>query len=256
MLRLMDKYRDELLVTAPPGDLQRAAEATRENLETATARLEVLQVGREAEHLVIDIEVTNLAGHKLPTAYPSRRAWIHLAVRNGAGNLLFESGAMRSDGSIEGNDNDADASRYEPHYEVIDDPGQVQIYEPIIADGSGGVTTGLLTAVTYAKDNRLLPEGFDPETAGDAIMVHGKAGEDADFQAGSDRIRYRVEIPAGVQRVDVRARLMFQTIGFRWAQNLAPYDAHETKRFVSYYNENASTSAVVLTEVIHRQGLP
>lgn len=256
MLRLMDKYRDELLVSAPPGDLQRAAEATLENLETATARLEVLRVGREAEHLVIDIEVTNLAGHKLPTAYPSRRAWIHLAVYDGAGDLLYESGAMRPDGSIEGNDNDEDASRYEPHYDVIESPGQVQIYEPIIVDGTGRVTTGLLTAVTYAKDNRLLPEGFDPETAEDAIMVHGRAGEDADFQAGSDRVRYRVEVPAGAQRVDVRARLMFQTIGFRWAQNLAPYDAHETKRFVSYYNENASTSAVVLTEVTHRMEVP
>ena len=256
MLRILDKYRDELLVSAPSSDLQRAAEATLENLETATARLAVLAVSRDEEHLAIDIEVTNLAGHKLPTAYPSRRAWIHLEVRDDGGNLLYESGAMHPDGSIEGNDNDADASRYEPHYQVIDDPGQVQIYEPIIADGSGRVTTGLLTAVTYAKDNRLLPDGFDPETADAAIMVHGKAGEDGDFQAGSDRIRYRVEVPAGVQRVDVRARLMFQTIGFRWAQNLAPYDAHETKRFVSYYNENASTSAVVLAEAIHRQDLP
>lgn len=256
MLRLLDKYRDELLVTAPSSDLQRAAEATRENLETATARMEVLAVSRDEAHIAIDIEVTNLAGHKLPTAYPSRRAWIHLAVYDGAGDLLYESGAMRPDGSIEGNDNDADGSRYEPHYDVIDDPGQVQIYEPIIVDGSGRVTTGLLTAVTYAKDNRLLPEGFDPETAGDAIMVHGKAGEDADFQAGSDRIRYRVEVPAGAQHVDVRARLMFQTIGFRWAQNLAPYDAHETNRFVSYYNENASTSAVVLAEAVSRLDLP
>lgn len=256
MLRLLDKYRDELLVTSPPGDLQRAAEETLENLETATARLEVLAVSRDEDHVSIDITVTNLAGHKLPTAYPSRRAWIHLTVHNGAGELLYESGAMNPDGSIEGNDNDADASRYEPHYQVIDDPGQVQIYEPIIVDGSGKVTTGLLTAVTYAKDNRLLPEGFDRETADAAIMVHGQAGEDEDFQAGSDRIRYRVEIPAGVRRVDVRARLMFQTIGFRWAQNLAPYDAHETKRFVSYYNENASTSAVVLAEAIHRQDLP
>ncbi len=256
MLRLLDKYRDELLVTAPSSDLQRAAEATRENLETATARMEVLAVSRDGDHVTIDIEVTNLAGHKLPTAYPSRRAWIHLAVYDGAGDLLYESGAMRPDGSIEGNDNDADGSRYEPHYDVIEDPGQVQIYEPIIADGSGRVTTGLLTAVTYAKDNRVLPEGFDKVTADDDIMVHGKAREDADFQAGSDRIRYRVEVPAGVRHVDVRARLMFQTIGFRWAQNLAPYDAHETKRFVSYYNENAATSAVPLAEAVSRLDLP
>ncbi len=256
MLRLLDKYRDDLLVTAPSRDLQRAAEATRGHLETATARLEVLAVSREESHLSIDLEVTNLAGHKLPTAYPSRRAWIHLAVRDADGDLLFESGAMRPDGSIKGNDNDADASRFEPHYQLIDDPGQVQIYEPIIADGSGRVTTGLLSAVTYAKDNRLLPEGFDRESADDAIMVRGRAREDADFRDGSDRIRYRVAAPSDVQSIVVRARLMFQTIGYRWAQNLAPYEAYETRRFVTYYNDNAAISANVLAEAVHRQDLP
>ena len=255
MLQLLDKYRDELLVDAPPSDLQRAAEETLNHLQTATARLNVLEVSREEDHFVIDLEVTNLAGHKLPTAYPSRRAWIHLEVRDADGNLLFESGAMGSDGSIEGNDNDADAGAFEPHYQVIDDPGQVQIYEPIIADGSGKVTTGLLTAVTYAKDNRVLPEGFDKATAGAAIMVHGRARGDADFRAGSDRIQYRVATRPGVREIVVRARLMFQTIGFRWAQNLAPYDAHETKRFVTYYNDNASTSAVPLAEAVNRVDL-
>jgi len=256
MLRLLDKYRDELLVTAPSSDLQRAAEETRNHLQTATARLEVLGISREDEDIVIDLEVTNLAGHKLPTAYPSRRAWIHLVAQDGNENPLFESGAMNIDGSIVGNDNDADISGFEPHYEVIDEPGQVQIYEPIIADGSGRVTTGLLSAVTYAKDNRLLPDGFDKATAAAAVMVHGAARDDANFRDGSDRIQYRVAARPGVQRIVVRARLMFQTIGFRWARNLAPYDAHETKRFVTYYNENASTSAVVLAEAVHRQDLP
>ncbi len=255
MLQLLDKYRDELLVDAPPSDLQRAAEETLNHLQTATARLSVLEVSREEDHFVIDLEVTNLAGHKLPTAYPSRRAWIHLAVHDADGNLLFESGAMRSDGSIEGNDNDAEAGAFEPHYQVIDDPGQVQIYEPIIADRSGKVTTGLLSAATYAKDNRVLPEGFDKATADAAVMVHGRARGDADFRAGSDRIQYRVAARPGVREIVVRARLMFQTIGFRWAQNLAPYDAHETKRFVTYYNDNASASAVLLAEAVNRVDL-
>lgn len=256
MLQLLDKYRDELLVDAPPSDLQRAAEETLNHLQTATARLNVLEISREKDHFVINLEVTNLAGHKLPTAYPSRRAWIHLAVRDADGNLLFESGAMRSDGSIEGNDNDTDAGAFEPHYQVIDDPDQVQIYEPIIADGSGRITTGLLSAVTYAKDNRVLPDGFDKATADAAIMVHGRARGDADFRAGSDRIQYRVAARPSVREIVVRARLMFQTIGFRWAQNLAPYDAHETKRFVTYYNDNASVSAVLLAEAVNRVDLP
>ncbi len=248
MLRLLDKYRDELLVKAPSSDLQRAAAATREHLQTSSAQLEIRGINREEGHLVVDLQVANLTGHKLPTAYPSRRVWINLAVHDTDGSLLFESGAMRSDGSIEGNDNDADASSYEPHYETINEPGQVQIYEPIIADASGRVTTGLLSAVTYAKDNRLLPEGFEKAGADSAIMVHGKATDDASFQAGGDRIRYRVAVPPGLQVAEVRARLMFQTIGYRWAQNLAPYEAPETKRFVTYYKDNSSTSAIVLAE--------
>lgn len=252
MLRMMDKYREELLVKAPSSDLQRTIAATREHLQASTAELQLLDIDRDDGHFVVDLEVLNLTGHKLPTAYPSRRAWIHLAVRDTNGRLLFESGAMRSDGSIEGNDNDADARSFEPHHQVIEDPDQVQIYEPIIVDGSGEVTTGLLSAVTYAKDNRLLPDGFEKPTAEDAIKVHGRALDDADFQAGSDKVRYRFAAPSDVQEIEVRARLMFQTIGFRWAQNLAPYTAHETRRFVTYYNANASTSAIALAEVEFR----
>ena len=53
-----------------------------------------------------EISIENLGGHKLPTAYPSRRVWLHLTVRDSRGNALFESGALHPDGSIEGNDND------------------------------------------------------------------------------------------------------------------------------------------------------
>ena len=249
MLRLLDKYRNELLVTAPSADLQRAAAATRDHLQTSTAELGLLAVVRENDRFEIDLEVKNLAGHKLPTAYPSRRMWIHLQVHDENGHLLFESGAMRTDGSIEGNDNDADPGRFEPHYQVIDDPGQVQIYEPIIADRSGKITTGLLRAVKYAKDNRVLPMGFDKGSAVEATMVHGKARVDADFVGGSDTIRYFVPAETKVRRVNVRARLMFQSIGFRWAHNLSAYTARETERFVGYFRENASTSATVLAEV-------
>ncbi len=258
MLRLLDKYRDQLLVTAPSSELQRAAAATREHLQTSSATLKLLGIARQENHFVIDLEVGNLAGHKLPTAYPSRRVWIHLAVHDSNGSVLFESGAMRSDGSIEGNDNDADASSFEPHYQVIDDPGQVQIYEPIITNGSGQVTTGLLAAVMYAKDNRLLPQGFDTATADAAIMVHGEAREDPDFQAGSDKIRYRVAAYPEVRQVQVQARLMFQSIGYRWAQNLVPHNAYATRRFVTYFRDNASTSAILLAEASHRvsQRLP
>ena len=37
----------------------------------------------------------------------------------------------------------------------------------------------------------------------------------------------------------VSAELLFQTIGYRWAENLRDYDAFETNRFVEYYEESA-----------------
>jgi hypothetical protein len=54
------------------------------------------------------LTVTNAGGHKLPTAYPSRRLWIQLTVHNAAGAVVFESGRFNNNGAIEGNDNDSD----------------------------------------------------------------------------------------------------------------------------------------------------
>ena len=86
---------------------------------------------------------------------------------------MFESGAVDGTGAIQGNDNDADPRRYEPHYEQITQPDQVQIYEPILGDAANVPTTGLLTATQYLKDNRLLPRGFDKATATAEIGVYG-----------------------------------------------------------------------------------
>src|ERR1700724_1978085 len=100
----------------------------------------------------MEVFVENLSGHKLPTAYPSRRVWLHVTVRDRNGKAIFESGALNSDGSIVGNDADADATRFEPHYAEITQPDQVQIYETILGDAIGKPTTGLLTGLRYLKD--------------------------------------------------------------------------------------------------------
>lgn len=158
--------------------------------------------------------------------------------------VLFESGALRPDGSIVGNDNDQDGTRFEPHHVELSTPGDVQIYESVIADAQGRVTTGLLNATRYAKDNRLLPQGFDKASAGEATAVRGAAAQDADFTGGSDTVRYR--IPSGIGADNVSGRLLFQTIAYRWAENLARYESAETARFVRYYREQASRSSVDL----------
>ena len=113
--------------------------------------------------------VDTLTGHKFPTGFPSRRTWLHLTVTDASGQVVFESGAVNADGSIVGNDSDADPSAYEPHYLEITSPDQVQIYEAVMGDTEGMVTTVLLKGAGYVKDNRLLPHGFDKAAVDTAV---------------------------------------------------------------------------------------
>ena len=190
--------------------------------------------------------VENLTGHKLPTGYPSRRAWLHVTARDATGQVLFESGAVAPTGAIAGNANDEDPVRYEPHYDEIRSADQVQIYESVMVDLKGTPTTGLLQGVRYVKDNRLLPRGFDKSTASADVAVHGAATGDADFQSGGDRVRYAIDVSKAQGAVTLEAELRFQTISFRWARNLATYAAAETKRFASYYDSMAQGSSLAI----------
>jgi hypothetical protein len=246
MLRMLNRYRDELGVRALPQELEAAAARTVAHLQSATARVGLESARVEADRLLADVSVVNLAGHKLPTAYPSRRAWLHVVVRDERGAPVFESGAFAPDGSIAGNDGDADASRWEPHYELIERADQVQVYEATMADAEGRPTTGLLRAVRFLKDNRLLPNGFDRALAGEDAAVRGGAEEDADFGAGGDRIRYSVDVAGRVGPFSVEVELRYQPIAYRWARNLAEYDAPETRQFVAWYDDMAAGSSVVV----------
>ena len=246
MLRMMNRFRDQLGVEALPHELDAAAHATIRQLQADTATVSLLRTARTATGLEFDVAVRNLTGHKLPTGYPSRRVWLHVVVRDEANRTVFESGAIDRRGAIAGNDNDADALRYEPHYEEISRPDQVQVYESMMADTAGRLTTGLLHGVAFVKDNRLLPRGFDKQTAGDDIAVRGGALTDADFGADGDTVRYRIPLDraGGTFRVDVALR--YQTIAFRWAENLRKYDAPEPRRFVSFWDQMSESASVEL----------
>jgi hypothetical protein len=249
MLRMLNRYRGELAVASLAGELDEAVRQTVLNLQTATGAVAVERADVSGMRLNVDVEVRNLTGHKLPTGYPSRRAWLHVTIRDQAGRPVFESGALAPAGSIEGNDNDIDPTKFEPHYAEIREPGQVQIYESVMGDPAGLPTTGLLTGVRYLKDNRLAPRGFEKASAAPDIAVVGGAAEDADFAGGADRVRYSVDVAGteGPWQVDVELR--FQSIGFRWADNLRKYDASEPRRFVTYYDAMSTVSSEILARV-------
>jgi hypothetical protein len=247
MLQLLDRYRGELGVSALPTELSDNAEATARFLGTQAATVEVENVSAEAGCLRADVVVRNKNGHKLPSAFPSRRAWLHFLVRDRNGQIVFESGALNMDGSISGNDNDADASRYEPHYSEIRSADQVEVYESILGDQKDHVTTGLLAGVHYLKDNRLLPDGFDKHTADADIAVVGDALNDPAFTGGGHRVRYFAPLGTATGPFTIEAELWYQPIGYRWANNLKPYDhAPEPHRFNNYFNSMKASTATVL----------
>lgn len=246
MLQMFQKYRNQLGVEATSQELQLAVTQTRQKLAEESARLSIDSLARTGGRLEAVVSVESLVGHKLPTAYPSRRAWVEFTVRDGDGSVVFSSGAIEPTGAIRGNDNDEDPRAWEPHYQQITSPDQVQIYESILTDAAGEVTTGLLRGLTYAKDNRIPPLGFDKATAEERVAVHGEAANDADFTGGSDSLRYSVELGGATGPLEVEAVLWYQPVGYRWADNLRAYDAPEPEKFVGYYTEMAPASATVL----------
>ena len=218
-------------VTAGSEHFEATLTRIEEQLTERTAGLEIGEASVAGTTLEASVTVANLAGHKFPTGFPSRRAWLHVTVRDAGGAIVFESGRPDPSGAVAGNDNDLDPSAFEPHYEVVEDPDQVQIYESIVGDTGGGVTTVLLRGAGYLKDNRLLPAGFDPAAASPDVLPAGSAAGDPDFQAGSDLVIYRVDVSDAVGPFTIEAELLFQAIGRRWADNLLQGGGAEIDRF-------------------------
>jgi hypothetical protein len=87
--------------------------------------------------------------------------------------------------------------------------------------------------------------GFDKSAAQADIAVYGAAAKDRDFAGSSDRVRYVVDLDSGLGPFTISAELLYQSIGYRWADNLRRYDAPEPIRFVGYYEQVSNHPVVV-----------
>jgi hypothetical protein len=166
-----------------------------------------VEARRDGRWIAVNVNAANLAGHKLPTAYPSRRIWLHLKATAADGSVLFESGAWNAgSGEMSGGE------KPQPLHGVIERSDQVQVFEAEYVDLQGMATVSLLQAAGYAKDTRILPVGFRPErlrNAGLGQYQVGAAGlaAGAVFIPGSAMTRYRfrgVEQQGSIQ-VEVEA---------------------------------------------------
>ena len=248
MLHVLRAFGEEIEVTAASDQFEATIERALDQLQKRTASVTFEDVRLSGSQLTAKVVLESQVGHKLPTGFPSRRAWLHFTVQDASGQILFESGAFNPDGSIIGNDNDADPTSYEPHYTVIDSPDQVQIYEAIMQDTSGDVTTTLLRGAAYAKDNRLLPKGFKNDTAPDDVAVRGLATGDENFGGGGDKIQYTLDLGNHQGPFTVIAELLYQSVGYRWADNLHRHEGPEIARFFDYSQEVPNLPVVIASQ--------
>jgi hypothetical protein len=224
MLAMLKQNRAALGVVADDSAFDAAIVRTRNNLTQNTARLEANPC-RVENTLTLPVTLTNLTGHKFPTGYPNRRAWLHVKVADGVGNTVFESGGFDAFGEIVGLD-----VGYEPHYDSISQSGQVQVYETVMGDVRRNQTRRLMHAAYYLKDNRLLPAGMSPATTDTDIQVVG-TGTDANFIGGSDKVTYSVNTTGFAGPFKVTVELLYQSVPPR---DVAALDSYVTSLITSF----------------------
>ena len=231
MLDMFKNFAVELGIeepgVAPTLDFDEAIVRNREFLRTS-AQIAVVAGTPTADGLNFSVEVDNQTGHKLPAGYHSRRVYLHVEVLNASGETVFESGQIRDNGSIVGVDEDVNPSTYEPHYDVITEPTQVQVYQSVVGDINNDRTHSLLSGTQFLKDNRLLPNGLDKDAIAnsdefaDSFGTFGNALTDENFAGGGDTVTYALSLPGTLSGdvFTVRAELRYQPLNYGSLQQL------------------------------------
>ena len=236
MLNILQENIADLGLAASTEKFEDTRERTMLQLQRTTARLSLAELQYFNNEVSLVLQVNNIAGHKFPTGIPTRRTWIHLTVTDSNGQVIFESGKPLSDGRIEGNAADYDIMSFEPHYDKITQPDQVQIYEGIMLNTDNEVTYTLLRAAKFAKDNRLLPKGFNKSAAPPEIGVFGRAVSDENFAGGLDQISYSIDTSGHNGPFTVTARLLFTAVSYPFVKDLEKdQELPEVSRFMQFY---------------------
>lgn len=246
MMDMFQNFRDELGIEAE--GFPEAIARNREFLKTA-ADISIVGTRNEEDQIIATVKVENFTGHKLPSGYPSRRVFVHFVVTNSSGEVIFESGKINADGSINGVDGDRNYNFYEPHYNGIESENQVLVYEAIMGDIHGDVTHSLVEGVRYLKDNRLTPKGFDKNFVANRVGVVGNATQDNNFNAGLDLFEYKITAPdAG--NYSILAELVYQPLGYGHLEYLfKDTDLPEVDQFKTIYDQTELRSEVISTDL-------
>lgn len=237
MLTMMHANKNELnLPPAYESTWSESIENNRQSLRSA-ADIAIQNMYVENDTLYVDVQIKNKTGHKLPTGYPSRIAWLQVELYDEQSqSAIYLNGLIDTNGNIQGRD-----LPYEPHHEIARSSGDVQIYEMVMSDLSGHLTTRLNGASDMFKDNRLLPLGFKSNhSTYDTVSVRGNAINDSNYSLesnkGLDVIQYRISLEGNKGTARLNISLKYHTFPSRWMQDLFANDSiPEVAAFRSMY---------------------
>jgi hypothetical protein len=201
-----------------------------------TAMLDIEQLDASAGGITALLKVHNATGHYLPTGVGFRRMFLEVVLLDAQGATLWASGRTNDLGFILDGTSDRvlDSEQPtvfpkvppQPHYQTIDSGSEAQIYQEVILDSADEQTTSFLRRVKIIKDNRVRPEGFDPQAFAQSdspyvrelAVLHGAEADDPYYSdpslTGADEIQYRIALdPQTLARADhLQATLYYQSI--------------------------------------------
>jgi len=248
MLEIMRDNTEALGLETAPELFDSTLQRTRDMLRHETVDLQV-NMGDwiDAWGGVCEVQLTNKAGHKFPSGYPARRAWIEVKATQ-AGNVIWHSGQWEN-GSIIGVD-EAGLAVYEPHHATIDDPLKVQIYELVAADVNGDPTNVLERAASSLKDNRITPKGFSyTHAVYDTTRVEGLALTDPNFEVGLGRhtVTYEMASPAELtaDAILMEVKVWYQAIPPRWVESMFAFEDSTIQAFQTFFEAQGAAPELV-----------
>ncbi len=252
ILRMLRGNVAPLGLTASEQNFDSTIVRTEENLTKKAINL-FITTTYENDSLNVFVKIENKAGHKIPGGIPLRRIWIHLKVTDQLNTVVFESGNYNLIGEIAGLNSD-----YEPHYDLITNENEVQIYEGVMGDVDSAVTNSLLRASHYLKDNRIPPKGFTTTHASyDTTAIVGDAASDPNFNkdttgqgTGSDIVNYRFSV-TGEKNYKVFAEVCYQSIKPEFVNQLASVSEPDIDQFIGMYNNLPNIPVILKSDSVN-----
>ena len=254
MLQLMRDNKEALEINAEDFMYNETIEKTYEMLQQKSIDISLEFDQQFEDTAYFAIQLLNKAGHKFPSGYPSRRAFIEFVVTTEDGDTLFKSGVVDENFEVEGQN-----QNFEPHYQVINQTEQVQIYELVDGDVNGNFTTVLERAYIPLKDNRLAPLGFTTtHEVYDTTQIVGNALTDEDFNkddtgtegTGTDIVYYHVPLDFYEGLINVSAKVFYQSLPPKWMEEMFGESTPEIEIFRTMFDEADKSPVLVASAVI------